>query len=115
MVKNILSWTAWPLLFAVCMSIAGYGFANDKPLIFFNLAYLLLIISLFFLERYMPHEGEWTKPDGQTFASIAHTLTSKGTVQGILLFGGVIGLASLITPVTEAGYSIWPRAWPVLP
>ena len=61
----------------------------------------------------MPHEESWLKPDGQNIASILHTLTSKGTVQTLLLFSTVIGLAQYITPVTEPGYSIWPRHWPL--
>lgn len=95
------------------MVIAGYGFANDQPLVFFNIAYVFLIISLFFLEKWMPHEREWLEPDGQNFASIMHTISSKGSVQLLFLFSGIIGLAALITPASEPGYSIWPRDWPM--
>lgn len=117
-VKHALSWITWPGLFTLCTAIAAYGFAHDTPILFFNLAYLLLIVALFFIERFMPHEKEWQQPDGQTFANIAHTLTSKGTVQALLLFSGVIGLAELIKPVAESGYGlfgweIWPRQWPM--
>ncbi len=111
--KYLLSWVSWPALMIICMAIADYGFTHDQPFLFFNLAYLFLILAVFFLERFMPHEREWEAPDGQTLSSILHTLSSKGTVQGILIFGGVIGLAELITPVTEQGYSIWPRDWPM--
>lgn len=100
------------------MAVTAYGFAVDHPVLYFNLAYLFLIVSLYFLERFMPHEEQWLQPDGQTFANIAHTLTSKGTVQGLVLFSGVIGLADLITPVAEPGYGLfgvelWPRHWPM--
>lgn len=111
--KTFLSWVAWPGLLAVCIAITAYGVAVDHTVLFFNLAYLLLIVSLLILERYMPHEQEWLKHDGQTFANIAHTLSSKGTVQGLLIFGGVIGLVDLITPVSEPGSGIWPRHWPM--
>ncbi|MCB1563549.1 MAG: sterol desaturase family protein [Alphaproteobacteria bacterium] len=101
------------------MAVAAYGFALDHPVLYFNLAYLFLIVSLYFLERFMPHEAQWLQPDGQTFANIAHTLTSKGTVQGLLLFSSVIGLADLITSVAEPGYGLfgvelWPRHWPMV-
>ncbi len=65
----------------------------------------------------MPHERQWDAPDGQTLASILHTLSSKGTVQGILIFGGVIGLADYLKPLSEmqnAGQNgIWPMDWPL--
>lgn len=111
--KYYLSYITWPGLFVTCMAITGYGFAHDHPVLFFNLAYIFLMISLFFLERWMPHEKAWEAPDGQTLASILHTISSKGTVQGLLIFGGVIGLANVITPLSEGGYSIWPRGWPL--
>lgn len=112
-IKYYLSWVLWPALLIICMVITGYGFAHDHPVTFFNLAYIFLILSLMVLERLMPHEREWLKPDGQNLASIAHTLTSKGTVQGIMIFGGVIGLADYITPASAPGYGIWPRDWPM--
>lgn len=107
------SWLTWPVLLVICISITAYGFAIDYPLVFFNIAYLFLIISLLFIERALPHEKQWLNSDGQTFANIAHTLSSKGTVQGIMIFGGAIGLVELITPVAEPGHGIWPREWPL--
>ncbi|HRQ60256.1 MAG TPA: sterol desaturase family protein, partial [Alphaproteobacteria bacterium] len=96
------------------MVITAYGMAAGSPVLAFNIAYLFLIISLFFLEKFMPFESAWEKPDGQTFASIAHTISSKGTVQLLLLWGGVIGLSELMKPMTEPlEYGIWPRNWPL--
>ncbi len=112
-VRYILSWVLWPALLTICMVVAGYGFAHDHPIIFFNIAYVFLIVSLFFLEKWMPHEREWFKPDGQNIASILHTISSKGSVQLLFIFSGVIGLAELITPASEPGYGIWPRDWPM--
>ncbi len=111
--KYYLSWVLWPLLFILCMVIAGYGFAIHRPVVFFNIAYVFLIATLFGLEKWMPHERAWLNPDGQNIASILHTLTSKGSVQGLFIFSGVIGLADYITPVADQGYSIWPRDWPM--
>jgi sterol desaturase/sphingolipid hydroxylase (fatty acid hydroxylase superfamily) len=111
---KILSWASWPALIIVCVSIMAYGFTVDQPIIFFNIAYLFLIVSLFALETVMPFEKQWTKPDGQNFANIAHTLSSKGTVQLILVFSAVISLAEVIKPAAEPlNYGIWPRDWPM--
>lgn len=110
--KKITSAIAWPLLFSLCVCVTQYGFYVDKPVIFFNVAYILLIISLLCLERIIPHEKEWNQDDGQTFANIAHTLMSKGTVQGIVIFSTSMGLAGLITPVGDTGYGFWPDLWP---
>lgn len=111
--KYRLSWLLWPTLLSICLLVTAVGFEREQPVLFFNIAYVFLIVSLFFLEQWMPHETEWLQPDGQNTASILHTLSSKGTVQGILLFSGVIGIAEYITPVHEIGYSIWPRDWPL--
>lgn len=111
--KYIVSWIAWPGLLTLCLSIAAYGFSQGHPIIYFNVGYALMFAVLFFLEWWMPHETEWRKPDGQTFANIAHTLTSKGMVQGIMIFSGALGLAEFIKPVAEPGHGIWPRDWPM--
>lgn len=112
-IKFFVSWAAWPVLFAICLVITAYGFASPYPILGFNVAYVFLIISLLALEHWIPHEKAWQKHDGQLLADIAHTLSSKGTVQGLLAFSAVLGLTELITPVTEAGYGIWPREWPM--
>lgn len=109
-----LSWVTWPALMIMCVTINAYGYAAGMPILFFNLAYLFLIVALFVLENKMPFEKEWQKPDGQNIASILHTLSSKGTVQLLLMFAGVIGLVELIKPLAEPlDYGIWPREWPV--
>lgn len=112
-IYRFLSWTAWPGLMTVCLAMTGAGFMAEKPVLFFNLAYLFLAVSLLLLERIMPHEPSWNDDDGQTFANIAHTLLSKGTVQTLVVFSAAIGLAQYVTPVSEAGYGIWPREWPL--
>lgn len=111
--KYYLSWITWPGLFAICIAIAAYGFSHDHPIIYFNIAYIFLILSLFFLERWMPHEREWHFSDGQILNDIAHTLSSKGTVQLLLIFGGTIGLSEYLKPLDEAGHGIWPVDWPM--
>jgi sterol desaturase/sphingolipid hydroxylase (fatty acid hydroxylase superfamily) len=111
--RYIVSWTAWPVLLAACLIAVGYGFSAGHPVIAFNITYFSLAAILLTLEYIMPHEREWHASDGQTFANIAHTLTSKGTVQTVVIFSSAIGLASLVTPVSEPGYGIWPREWPL--
>jgi sterol desaturase/sphingolipid hydroxylase (fatty acid hydroxylase superfamily) len=112
-IKFALSWVLWPVLFLVCMLISAYGFQVGQPILYFNIAYVFLIVALWRLEIWMPHERAWLKPDGQNIASILHTLSSKGTVQALLLFSGVIGLAEFITPMSEPTDGIWPRYWPL--
>lgn len=109
----LVSWLSWPVIFAGAMLITGIGFHAGHPIIGFNLGYLFLAVSLFALERIMPHEPHWNRDDGQTWANIAHTLTSKGTVQTLFIFSAVLGLSSLMTPAAEPGYGIWPREWPI--
>jgi ornithine lipid hydroxylase len=94
-IKYLISCIAWPGLMVLCTA---------------TMAYVVLIVTLFFLERWMPHEREWTKPDGQTLASILHTLSSKGTTQLLLVFGGIIELTGLME---DPPRGIWPRDWPV--
>ena len=117
--KYALSWVLWPALFTICMAVTAYGFLVDQHLLYFNVAYVFLIVSLFALEKWMPHEREWLNPDGQNWASILHTLSSKGTVQGLLIFGGTIGLLDyldnppfVIWP-DNPSHGSWPDAWPM--
>ncbi len=108
----LVSYLLWPGLVAGCLAVTAYGAAQGHMMLYFNIAYLCLIVSLYFLERAMPHEKTWMASDGQTIANIAHTLTSKGTVQLLIIFGGVIGLAGMF----ESGAmdrGIWPASWPL--
>lgn len=112
--KYYLSWISWPGLFAICMAITYYGFVTDHLVLFFNIAYIFIIVSLFFLERTMPHEREWLASDGQVWADLGHTLSSKGSVQLLVLFSGILGLTQYLKPLTEpVEYGIWPREWPL--
>jgi sterol desaturase/sphingolipid hydroxylase (fatty acid hydroxylase superfamily) len=109
-IKYLISCIAWPGLMVLCMTLMAYGFTHGRPVLYFNVAYVILIVTLFFLERWMPHEREWTKPDGQTLANILHTLSSKGTSQLLLLFGGIVGLTALME---DPAPGIWPSGWPL--
>ncbi len=111
--RQFISTMAWPVLLLLCICTTAYGFAIERPVVIFNLTYLSLAIILYVLERTMPFEKTWLENDGQTFANIAHTLTSKGLVQGLVIFSGVIGITAYITPMQGEGYGIWPRDWPL--
>lgn len=111
--RSALSWISWPGLFVICLLITAQGFEAGHPILYFNMAYAFLAVSLFALERLMPHEAVWNEDDGQTFANIAHTLSSKGTVQILVAFSAVIGLALYVTPAAAPGYGMWPRDWPM--
>lgn len=110
-VKYFLSLVAWPGLFSICMMIAAYGYAIGHMQLFFNVAYLFLIVSLYFLEKYMPHEENWQASDGQFWVDIAHTLTSKGTTQVLLLVNAMLGLSDYFDGGGLLGASYWPTSW----
>lgn len=114
-VRYYLSFVMWPLLFLICVLVSAYGFVHGHPYLAFNLSYLFLIISLFFFERYMPHEEKWLENDGQTFANIAHTLTSKGTAQGLLYVNTLIGASEIASGRDGLAYSFgfWPYDLPL--
>lgn len=114
MFKRFVSSVSWPVLLLMCLSITAWGINAGYPVAGFNSAYISLIVVLLVLERLMPHEPAWNINDGQTFANIAHTLASKGTVQGLIIFGGVIGLSDYISSLDGPAYGIWPRQWPLV-
>ena len=112
-IRNFLAWTAWPGLLVICCAIMSIGLAAGRPALYFNISYGVLALSLYALEQAMPHEKVWNESDGQTFANIAHTLTSKGVVQAAVIFSTAIGIAAYVTGAGEPGYGLWPRAWPM--
>ena len=111
--RLIISYLLWPAILTACIAATIYGFNTAHPMVAFNITYFSLAAVLAYLEWKMPHEAQWRSNDGQMFADIAHTLLSKGVVQGLLAFAGVFGLAAIVTSVTEPGYGIWPRGWPM--
>ncbi|MGZ9097423.1 MAG: sterol desaturase family protein [Micavibrio sp.] len=111
--RLIVSCLAWPVLLLACIAATVYGFSIGHEILTFNITYFSLAACLLILERVMPHEPQWLPADGQTFANLAHTLMSKGTVQTLIIFSSAIGLAAYITPVSEPGHGIWPRDWPL--
>lgn len=113
-IKYVLSWVAWPFLFSVCMGATAYGFSVGHPQLAFNLSYLFLIISLLFLEHYMPHEQSWKPSDGQFWVDIGHTLTSKGTAQIFVVVNGTMGAADSLDAHGLTGLGLWPSSLPMV-
>jgi ornithine lipid hydroxylase len=112
--RTIVSWIAWPGLLSLSLMATAFGFSQGSPVLAFNLTYFILAAVLLLLERSMPHELEWSKPDHQFLTDILHTLVSKGTVQTLTVFSAAIGIAAYITPMSAQGYGLWPRHWPLL-
>ncbi len=110
-IRSAVSWIAWPTLLAACAGTTAVGFAAGQPVIAFNLTYLALAAALLILERWTPHEREWSRSDGQLHLDLAHTLFTNGTIQVLVAFGGVIGLSGLVASQAEIG--VWPRHWPL--
>lgn len=94
--KTIISYLSWPGLLITCMAITEGGFHAGHPIIAFNIAYAFLIANLLWLEQKMPHEEAWNESDGQFWPNIYHTLSSKGTVQGLFAFAGYWGCIRLL-------------------
>lgn len=95
------------------MAITAYGYSIGQAQIFFTIAYVLLIVSLFFLERFMPHEKKWQESDGQLWTDIAHTLTSKGTIYTLMAVNALIGFSDMFAHSAPVGFNLWPHHWPI--
>ena len=108
--KVFLSYLLWPLLLGSCLWFTHLGITAGQGFLVFNLIYLSLAVTLFFLERAMPHEPTWLDNCGQIGADLAHTLFTKGLVQGIVAVGTTIGLAEILAP---QGGGLWPLQWPL--
>lgn len=109
-VQRALSYLLWPGLMALCLVCTALGIAAGYPFLVFNVTYLGLALVLFGLERLMPHERRWLENCGQIGPDLAHTLFTKGFVQGLLAVGTTIGVVEALAP---QGDGLWPLAWPL--
>ncbi|MDA0787306.1 MAG: sterol desaturase family protein [Proteobacteria bacterium] len=105
-----LTFLLWPAILAACIYGTWLGFESGHSAIYFNITYLLLALSLFALERLLPHEREWLKNDRQMGADLAHTLLSKGFAQVLVIVGLTIGIAEV---AASKGGEFWPTHWPL--
>ena len=109
--RGSVSWAAWPGLLALCIATTALGFRLGHPLVAFYLTYIGLAASLLLLERWLPHEREWSKSDGQIATDITHTLVSNGSVQALIVFSGAIGVSAVVTRAPSLEF--WPGHWPL--
>ncbi|WP_189635714.1 sterol desaturase family protein [Rhizobium grahamii] len=105
----------WPGLFTGGLVGAGWAFASDAPLLWFNVVYLTIVALIAGFERLMPYEKQWLERDGETLNDIAHTLLSKGGVQIAAAIGASapMAVATVLQPSLSSPLSIWPHAWPL--
>jgi hypothetical protein len=82
----------WPLLFFGCTLIYWLGVQLQHPILAYNIAYFSLALSLFFLERTMPHEPLWLASDGQMFNDLGHTFLTKGVSQLLATSAALFGV-----------------------
>ncbi len=108
--KHHFSAFIWPALLFTCISVYALGIHFHHAILAFNLAYLGLAVSLFFLERLMPYEPIWRTSDGQLFNDLAHTILTKGLSQLLATSAAIAGISHL--GHNTAG-SFWPADWPV--
>jgi sterol desaturase/sphingolipid hydroxylase (fatty acid hydroxylase superfamily) len=107
--KLALSHCLWPGLLVGCIALTQMAFTSTHPIAFFNLIYLGLALTLFVLERFLPHERSWLDNDGQIGPDLGHTLITKGTVQVASAAVVAMGIAQT---VGAEGSGLWPSAWP---
>jgi sterol desaturase/sphingolipid hydroxylase (fatty acid hydroxylase superfamily) len=110
---SVIKGFLWPGLLGLCLALTAAGFASGNTLLTFNLVYLSLLGVLLLLERVLPFERRWLGDDGQTSANILHTLSSKATLQALVLFSGTIGVAGWVTSLAEDDTGLWPRHLPL--
>ncbi len=108
--KRVISALLWPGLLATCIALNAMAMAGPHLFLHFNLIYFALAAVLLILERVMPFERAWLKPDGQIGADIAHTVLNKGIVQIIAAAIVAMGMAHVVNP---AAAGPWPTAWPL--
>lgn len=110
MIRVAFSYLLWPLLLVTCIGLTQLGMLSGYGVLVFNLVYLSLAVTLFFLERAMPHEKSWLRNDGQVLPDLAHTLLNKGLVQILVVTATAMGAAEALAP---EGGGIWPTEWPL--
>jgi sterol desaturase/sphingolipid hydroxylase (fatty acid hydroxylase superfamily) len=108
--RRTVSSVLWPSIFTACVVLNHLALTSSHPILFFNLIYLGLALSLLALERVMPHERTWLENDGQMGPDIAHTLLSKGLVQIVAASVVAMGIAQAVNPEASG---IWPSQWPL--
>ena len=106
-----LTFLLWPGILSACICSTWLGFVAGSSALYFNIAYVMLAVGLFALERLLPHERAWLRNDGQIGPDLAHTLVNKGFAQVLIVVGVTIGIAEA---AASKGGGFWPGEWPLL-
>jgi sterol desaturase/sphingolipid hydroxylase (fatty acid hydroxylase superfamily) len=109
MIKSVL----WSGLLAAAIGLTAAGFAAGQPIATFNVVYFSLLVTLLILERVIPFEPSWLNADGQTVPNILHTLSSKATVQVLLVVSGTLGAIAWVKSGAVPTAGVWPEEWPL--
>ena len=107
----LLDYILWPAILCAALVGMGYGMARQQGPMAFNITYLCLALTLFFLERKRPHERDWLTPDGQMWPDLAHTLMTKIMVQAVIISLINLGIVHQLGARESTGF--WPGHWPM--
>jgi ornithine lipid hydroxylase len=107
--RRLVAMLAWPLIFSACVAAVAWGMSIGRGPQVFTITYACLALTLFLLERVMPHERAWLGNDGQMLPDLLHTLLSKLFAYYLVVAGGSLGLFEALT----VSQPIWPQHWPL--
>ncbi|MEO6688930.1 MAG: sterol desaturase family protein [Dokdonella sp.] len=114
-VPALLSWLLWPTIYAAGLLGVHEALTSAHPLLWFNVVYASVALSIGILERLMPHEVSWLEADGETANNLAHTLLTKGLVQIAVAAVTTLTMltATAVEPAKRALPLLWPQHWPL--
>ena len=111
----LLSLVWWPLLYFGALVGAGFAFASNAPIMWFNAVYAALLGAIFLLERATPHRAEWLEHDGELLNDIGHTLLTKGAAQLAVAATSIVPMAvATVTRTDDHVSQLWPTQWPLI-
>jgi sterol desaturase/sphingolipid hydroxylase (fatty acid hydroxylase superfamily) len=107
--RRLVSPVAWPAIFTACVAAIAWGISIGRGPQVFTITYVCLALTLFVLERVMPHEPVWLRDDGQMLPDLLHTLLSKLFAYYLVVAGGSLGLFDAL----RVSQPLWPGHWPL--
>lgn len=112
---RLVSCALWPLLYGGGLLGAYFAFGSERPMLWFNVVYLSVALTIGVFERLMPYARQWFEADGEAFNDVAHTLMSKGLVQvaAVVAASFPMLVAMFAQPALAADAGLWPRQWPL--
>ncbi|MGA1802885.1 sterol desaturase family protein [Rhizobium sp. HT1-10] len=115
LIYTTVSCLLWPALFVGGLIGAYFAFRTTIPLLWFNVVYVAVVISISLAERLMPYEQTWLRRDGETFNDFAHTLLNKGGVQIVAAIGTSfpMAVATVAQPMFSPPSFLWPHSAPL--